>query len=51
LYQQATTVDGAAIIEFLAKRRAAYPDQRTMHIIWDNAAYHKAQVVKEKAQA
>ena len=35
------TVDGISAAQILAKIEAHNPDKRLIHVIWDNAAYHK----------
>lgn len=40
------TVDGASAVQLLAKVEARNPDKRTIHVIWDNAAYHKGPDVR-----
>ncbi|MDZ7711449.1 MAG: IS630 family transposase [Roseovarius sp.] len=40
------TVDGASATQLLAKIEARNPDKRVIHVIWDNAAYHKGPDVR-----
>jgi transposase len=35
------TVDGVSAVQLLAKIEARNQDKRIIHVIWDNAAYHK----------
>ena len=42
-----TTVDGGSAAQLLAKIEARNPDKRLIHVIWDNAAYHKGPDVWE----
>ena len=41
-----TTVDGVSAAQLLAKIEARNPDKRTIHVIWDNAPYHKGPDVR-----
>ncbi len=41
-----TTVDGVSAAQLLAKIEARNPDKRVIHVIWDNAAYHKGPDVR-----
>ncbi len=41
-----TTVDGVSAAQLLAKIEARNPDKRIIHVIWDNAAYHKGPDVR-----
>ena len=40
------TVDGASSVQLLAKIETRNPDKRVIHVIWDNAAYHKGPDVR-----
>jgi transposase len=40
------TVDGVSAVQFLAKIEARNQDKRIIHVIWDNAAYHKGPDVR-----
>ena len=40
------TVDGASAVQLLAKIEARNPEKRIIHVIWDNAAYHKGPDVR-----
>ena len=42
-----TTVDGVSAAQLLAKIEARNPNKRIIHVIWDNAAYHKGPDVRE----
>lgn len=41
------TVDGISAVQLLAKIEASNPYKRLIHVIWDNAAYHKGQEVRD----
>ena len=41
VYQRTEKVDGASIISFLIKLRKLNPGKYVIHVIWDNAGYHK----------
>ena len=40
------TVDGVSAVQLLAKIEARNPDKRVIHVIWDNAPYHKGPDVR-----
>ena len=40
------TVDGVSAVQLLAKIEARNQDKRIIHVIWDNAAYHKGPDVR-----
>ena len=40
-FVEPTTVDGVSAAQLLTKIEARNPDKRIIHVIWDNAAYHK----------
>lgn len=40
------TVDGISAVQLLAKIEARNPKKRIIHVIWDNAAYHKGPDVR-----
>jgi len=40
------TVDGVSAVQLLAKIEARNHDKRIIHVIWDNAAYHKGPDVR-----
>lgn len=40
------TVDGISAVQLLAKIEARNPDKRTIHVIWDNAPYHRGPDVR-----
>ena len=42
-----TTVDGVSAVQLLAKIEERNPYKRLIHVIWDNAAYHKGPDVRE----
>jgi len=46
-FVEPTTVDGISAAQLLAKIKARNPDKRLIHVIWDNAAYHKGPDVRE----
>jgi transposase len=41
-----TTVDGISAAQLLTKIEARNPEKRIIHVIWDNAAYHKGPDVR-----
>lgn len=45
-YQQVDTVNANAICDFLWKLRQANPGKFKVHVIWDNARYHRNSTVK-----
>ena len=45
-FVEPTTVDGVSSVQLLAKIEARNPDKRIIHVIWDNAPYHKGPDVK-----
>lgn len=45
-FVEPTTVDGGSAAQLLAKIEARNPDKRLIHVIWDNAAYHKGPDVR-----
>lgn len=46
-FVEPTTVDGVSAAQLLAKIEARNPDKRLIHVLWDNAAYHKGPDVTE----
>jgi transposase len=46
-FVQPTTVDRVSAVQLLAKIEERNPDKRLIHVIWDNAAYHKGPNVRE----
>ena len=40
------TVDGDSAVKLLAKIEANNPDKSTIHVIWDNAPYHRCKAVR-----
>ena len=46
-FVEPTTVDGVSAVQLLAKIEARNPNKRLIHVIWDNAAYHKGPDVRE----
>jgi transposase len=46
-FVEPTTVDGVSAAQLLAKIEERNPDKRLIHVIWDNAAYHKGPDVRE----
>ena len=40
-FVEPVTVDGQSAVQLLAKIKARNPAKRTIHVIWDNAPYHK----------
>jgi len=49
-FQQADTVNAETICDFLWKLRQANPGKFFVHVIWDNARYHRNNEVKEFAK-
>ena len=45
-FVEPTTVDGVSAVQLLAKIEARNPDKRVIHVIWDNASYHKGPDVR-----
>jgi transposase len=45
-FVEPTTVDGVSAAQLLARIEARNPDKRVIHVIWDNAAYHKGPDVR-----
>lgn len=45
-FVEPTTVDGVSAAQLLAKIEARIPDKCLIHVIWDNAAYHKGPDVR-----
>ena len=43
---ETTTVDGTSAVQLLAKIEVRNPDKRTIHVIWDNAPYHRGPDVR-----
>lgn len=45
-FVEPTTVDGVSAVQLLTKIEERNPDKRIIHVIWDNAAYHKGPDVR-----
>ena len=45
-FVEPTTVDGISAAQLLTKIEARNPEKRIIHVIWDNAAYHKGPDVR-----
>ncbi len=45
-FMEPVTVDGKSAAQLLAKIEARNPDKTTIHVIWDNAPYHKGPEVR-----
>ena len=45
-FVEPTTVDGGSAVQLLAEIEKRNPDKRLIHVIWDNAAYHKGPDVR-----
>ena len=45
-FVEPTTVDGVSAVQLLTKIEQRNPDKRVIHVIWDNAAYHKGLEVR-----
>lgn len=46
IYNQADKINTISVQSFLSKLRRNHPNNQIIHIIWDNASYHKSQEVK-----
>jgi transposase len=46
-YSQADWINAESIQAFLEQLIAANPASKKIHVIWDNAGYHKSQVIKD----
>ena len=46
-FVEPSTVDGVSAAQLLAKIEARNPDKRLIHVIWNNAAYHKGPDVRK----
>ena len=46
-FVEPVAVNGNSAIELLAKIEARNPDKSTIHVIWDNAGYHRCEAVKK----
>jgi transposase len=49
-YQQAAKIDADSIALFLIKLRRRHPNKCVIHLIWDNAGYHRDKRIKEFAK-
>lgn len=49
IYEQANKVDAPAIASFLAKLRRLNPGKYVIHVIWDNAGYHRDKEIQKFA--
>ena len=47
IYKDFETINGAAAVDFLKTIEVAYPNARTIHLIWDRAGYHTCKEVAE----
>jgi transposase len=45
-FVEPVTVDGLSAVQLLGKIEARNPEKRIIHVIWDNAAYHKGPDVR-----
>ena len=45
-FMEPATVDGQSSVQLLAKIEARNPDKRIIHVIWDNAGYHRGPDVR-----
>ena len=43
-FVEPTTIDGVSAVQLLAEIEERNPDKRIIHVIWDNAAYHKGRM-------
>jgi len=46
-FVEVLTVDGNSAVQLLKKIQASNPTKSAIHVIWDNAAYHRCDVVKK----
>ena len=46
-FVEPVTVDANSAVQLLAKIEANNPTKSTIHVIWDNAAYHRCEAVKK----
>lgn len=46
-FVEPVTVDGYSAVQLLAKIEVNNPTKSTIHVIWDNAAYHRCDTVKQ----
>ena len=46
-FVEPTTVDGRSAAQLLAKIEERNPGKRLIHVLWDNAAYHKGPDVRD----
>ncbi len=46
-FVEPVTVDGDSAVKLLAKIEASNPTKSTIHVIWDNAPYHRCQTVRQ----
>lgn len=50
-YQQADKIDADSIALFLVKLRKRHPEKCIIHLIWDNAGYHRDAAIQKFAKA
>ena len=50
-YQKTDKVNTESIIGLMKKLRTHHPGKHKLHLIWDNAGYHRSQKVQDKAKA
>lgn len=50
IYKQATKIDADGIASFLVELRKNHPEKCVIHIIWDNAGYHRDNSIKRFAK-
>jgi len=46
-FVEPVTVDGDSAVKLLAKIEASNPDKSNIHVIWDNASYHRCETVRK----
>lgn len=49
-YQEATEVNAESIASFLVELRKRHPEKCVIHLIWDNASYHRDEAVQAFAE-
>ena len=47
VYKDYDTINGTSAVDFLKKIEASYPNNKTIHLIWDRAGYHISSEVAE----
>ena len=50
IYKQAEKIDADSIASFLVALRRCHPEKCVIHIIWDNAGYHRDKSIRKFAK-